>query len=39
MELLRREKIQERFKKEIVSDTDKMVKNSVQEMVGWMVAT
>lgn len=37
VELLKCEKVQERFRKEVVAGTAKLVKDSVQELVGWLV--
>ncbi|MBA4115737.1 MAG: dynamin family protein [Rubrobacter sp.] len=36
-ELLRREKVEERFRKEVVGDTEKVIDERVEELVDWIV--
>ncbi|MDQ5812788.1 MAG: dynamin, partial [Actinomycetota bacterium] len=36
-ELLRQEKIQERFRQEVVADTEELIDERVQELIDWMV--
>ncbi len=37
MELIRQEKVQERFKREVVADTEDLIDERVDELIDWMV--